>query len=151
MSEHEADARAERKAIYAKRKDFTAAFGSFVRTMRDAMTGYLGMRAQGVEREDAIKGLESVIRDTWPKPTTKYPPACDLCEDTGYQQHLCRQYARCERVNCNQKGESWQHLYVRPCECVKGQRFEPKARYTPELATVGKVAKKRGGFSRMAQ
>jgi hypothetical protein len=149
VSDHEADARAERKAVFAKRKDFTVAFGAFVRTMRDAMTAYLGMRAQGVEREDAVKGLETVIRDAWPKPETKYPPHCDLCEDTGYQEHRCRQYARCERPRCSAKGEDWTHLYVRTCDCVKGQRFEPKAKYAPELATIGKVAKKRGGFSRM--
>lgn len=148
MSDHEADARAERKAIYAKRNAFQAVAGLFVRTMRQAMDAYRQARAEGVERDDAIKGLEHVIRETWPKPATKFPPQCDLCEDTGYQEHVCRQYARCERRTCNQKGEAWQHLFVRPCECAKGVRFEPTSRPVADLAAVGRVAKKRG-FSRM--
>jgi hypothetical protein len=152
VSDHEADARAERKAIYAKRKDFTALFGLFVRTMRDAMTAYLGMRAQGVEREDALKGLETVIRDAWPKPVTKFGPKCETCADTGYEELVCRQWARCERAapkDCDRRGETFTHPYVVPCLCPSGDKLRKRAFQAPELATVGKVAKKRGGFSRM--
>ena len=149
-SDHPADALAERRALYAKRKDFSAQFGAFVRTMREAMTAYLHARQTGLEREDAIKGLESVIRDTWPKPVTKFGPKCDTCDDIGYEELICRQWARCQRERCNGKGEDWQHRYLVPCTCPKGDRFQPRHR-TPDdaLATVGKVSKPKRGFSRM--
>ncbi len=150
MSDHEADARAERKAIYAKRNVFAAANSAFVSTMQQAMDAYRQARAEGVERDDAIKGLEHVIRETWARPTTKFGPTCEDCDDVGYQHFLCRQYARCERLNCNAKGEDWQHAYVRPCECPKGQRYEPRAQQVTDLAAVGKVKAKRG-FSRMGR
>jgi hypothetical protein len=144
-SEATAAARAARKA----RKAFAAVFSPFVRAMREATAAYLEARGQGVQREDALKGLEFALRETWPKHVSKFSAKCADCDDTGYQEFICRIYARCERDSCQRKGEEWQHRYVRPCGCEKGQKFQPKYR-APETEqdTIGQVHKPKRGFTR---
>lgn len=137
--------RQEKHSALKARKVFASVFSPFVWIMREAMTAYLHARAQGVQREDAIKGLEFTLRDSWPKHVTKFPPKCELCEDTGYQEYICRPYARCERTTCDRKGEAFQHRYVRPCECPKGQGFTPKYKAPEqEQEQIGKVKAKKG-------
>jgi len=138
-------ARAARKA----RRAFAAVYSPFVRAMREAMDAYLQARQQGLERAVAVRGLEFTLRETWPKNVSKFPPKCESCEDTGYQEFICRPYARCERDSCQRKGEEWQHRYVRFCDCDKGQRFAKTKAPQAEQDTVGKVKKKSGGFSRL--
>jgi len=145
-----ADERAARRVALKARKAFTAVLSPFVRAMRECMTAYLEARQQGVERADAAKGIELALRDLWPKPTTKFGPQCQACDDTGYQEHVCRPYRRCERPRCHAKGEDWQHTYVTPCDCARGLRCTPKS-ITAEsaAASVGKVSKPSRGFSRI--
>jgi hypothetical protein len=145
------DRLAKRAAITA-RKVFASAFSPFVRIMREAMTAYLQARSEGLQRADAIKGLEFTLRESWPKAVTKFPAKCEACDDTGYQESICRPYVRCERESCQRKGEAFQHAYVRPCECAKGQAFNRKANPPQEWVqdSVGKVSKKKG-WSRMGQ
>ena len=107
---------------------------TFVRSMGDAMTQYLTMRREGVARDDAVKGLEAVLRDSWPTATTKFPPHCDHCEDTGVEDRVCEPYFRCGRRVCQERGEEWEHRYVVPCSCAQGQRYYPK------MAQAGKDA-----------
>jgi hypothetical protein len=140
------ETRDEKRSALKARKAFAAVFSPFVKAMQTVTQAYLDARRQGVERADAAKGLEEVLRDTWPGRTTKYPHKCQACEDTGYEEHVCRPYVRCERPSCQRKGEDFQHTYVRPCECAKGQAFNRKANPPQEWVqdSVGKVSKKKG-------
>jgi len=127
--------------------------GVFVRACMDAMDQYRAFRSQGVSREDAIKGLETVLRDVWPKNVSKFPPSCDACEDTGYIGKVCAPYVRCERQNCQRHGEDWQHRYVVMCHCEKGEAFKraelrKHAHDEPEI-TIGKVNKPQPSWKRL--
>lgn len=145
-----ADTRSEKWAAIKARKAFAAVYTPFVNAMQTVIRAYLEARRQGISRDDASKGVEEVLRSAWPGRPTKFPHKCDACEDTGYEEHVCRPYVRCTREKCNQKGEAWQHLYVTPCQCEKGDKFRPKV-YQPQEAaqSVGKVRKPRTGWNRM--
>lgn len=145
-----AETRQEAREKRTVRHTFARVFGKFAKAMMEAMDAYLVARKQGMDRDTAIKGLESVIRETWPRPVTKFGPQCLVCDDIGYEEMRCRQWARCLRDKCNLKGEAWEHNYVVPCQCVKGDKFRARTYQADEAtAGIGKVAKKRGGFSRM--
>lgn len=137
----------EKREKLKARKVFASVFGPFVRAMRECMEAYHVARKQGVERADAAKGIEAVLRDLWPKAVTKFPPQCDVCDDLGYEELICRPYARCQRERCQPRGESWQHRYVTPCSCPRGERMRPRV-YQPEevAASLGKVSKPRKGW-----
>ena len=146
-AETKAEAREKRRA----RREFRAIFTPFVKAMREAITGYLGMRKQGVSREDAIKGLEVVLRDVWPKQVTKFPANCDACDDTGYVEKICAPYVRCERQTCQRKGDEFQHRYVVLCHCDKGQamaRAQVRKYAEPEVG-IGKVGKPKKSWQRL--
>jgi hypothetical protein len=148
------DTRADKRESLKARKVFAAVFSPFVRAMHECMNAYRDARAQGLERADAAKGIEHVLREMWPKPASKFGPTCQACGDTGYEEYVCRQWARCERHSCQRKGDDWQHTYVRVCECVKGQGFARAAmrKTQPDTTeTIGKVTKPKRGFSRMGQ
>ena len=159
MSDHEGDARAERKAALAKRQAFAAEpVSAFVRVLQDGMAQYLAARKAGVERVDALKGLEEVVRQTWTRPPTKFPPVCDACEDVGWVDRMCEEGARCERRggsagkwNCHQMDASWTHRYVEPCVCVKGQQVNGRLEVDvlDRLREVGRQKRKPGGFKRL--
>lgn len=140
------EAQEKRKA----RKIFAQTFGPFVKAMREVIDAYLQARAEGVSRVDAAKGVEAVLRSVWPFPPTKFGPQCLICDDIGYEELLCRVWARCRREKCVSKGEDWQHLYVVPCTCQKGDKFRPRT-YTPDdaMAQVGKVSKPKKGWSKL--
>ena len=139
-------ARAARKA----RQAFSSAWSTFVRTMRQTMDAYHEARRNGVQRDDAIKGIEFALRDTMPLKVTKFKPDCELCEDTGAVYEVCRPYARCGRnkPSCESKGEQFQHTYVVPCVCQLRSRYIPKAK--SELQDdIGKVSKKSDRWSKI--
>lgn len=116
------------RAVQQSRKAFAAGPASpFVKAMQDTMDEYLRMRKEGVSREDAVKGIEAVLREVWPKPTTKFPPACDGCEGTGWHRRTCWHEQRCGRLRCQQLHPAWEHFYVVPCHCTDGDRFRPRA------------------------
>jgi hypothetical protein len=145
------DARQEKREKLTARRVFAKAFGPFVKAMRECMTAYHDARQQGMDRADAAKGIEHVLREMWPKAPSKFQPQCLICDDLGLEELLCRPYARCQREICQRKGEDWQHLYVGPCGCPKGDKFRPKV-YQPaeQAASVGKVSKRKpGSWSRM--
>lgn len=141
------EARRERKAFSA------SPASAFVRSMQECMAAYLKARSQGVEREDAIRGIEHVLRETWLKQTTKYPP-CESCDGTGWEKLVCRPYVRCERESCQAKDDEWQHTYAVPCSCPKGDRFREKVvTVEDEFASVGKSkrGKSHRGFSKIGE
>ena len=146
-----AETRAEAAVKRKAQRAFAAVYSPFVRAMWAAMASYDKARAEGMERADAERGIEAVLRSEWPTSTTKFPPQCDACDDTGYVEHICRPYVRCQRDKCSTKGEDWQHRYVVPCHCPKGDRFRQKVN-TPEdaLASAGNVSKSKG-FTRLGR
>jgi hypothetical protein len=119
--------------------------------MQGAVSQYLQARTEGVDREHAIAGLDAELRAAWPKSVSKFKPACDACDDTGYREMTCWDSQRCGREVCARNPER-QHAYVVSCDCVKGDRFRPKT-FTPDdqLASVGRTQKKRGGFTRFGR
>jgi hypothetical protein len=116
--------------------------------MRAAICEYQKFRAQGVSREDSIGGLDVVLRDVWPKQVSKFPAKCDACDDTGYNEHICRQYVRCGRTGCDRLGEAWQHTYVVQCHCDRGQAAR-RAEQSPSEHTIGKVSKPKKSWQRL--
>lgn len=95
----------------------------FVTAMQACMRDYLAARAQGVSQEDAVKGLEEVVRAVWPARRSKFPPACTVCEDLGWRLVECHHGLRCGRERCSWADETWTHPFVVPCGCAQGDRF----------------------------
>lgn len=139
------------KAVRLARRAFGATNSVFVKTMRTVMDAYLTARSQGVQRDDAIKGIEFSLRDVWPKPTTKFAPACAVCDDVGLEERICRLYQRCERAFCERRGEEWEHRYGVACSCVQGARFRPHVREGSSLEQAGKVGKRKRGWAKVGE
>lgn len=146
VTEARASARAGRRAFAA------SAVSQFVRVMRDAMSQYLTARAQHVDREDCIRGLEMELRAAWPKSVSKFRPACDACDDTGFIDRVCADQLRCGREVCAKNPER-QHTYVEFCHCAKGDMKRPRERTTEndQLAAVGRSMRKKRGFARVGR
>ncbi len=141
---------AKRAARETRRAFALSPVSAFVRVMQGAIRQYLEARAQGVEVEHGIAGLEAELRGAWPKSVSKFKPLCDACEDTGYRELVCWDRQRCGREVCA-KNPDRQHPYVVPCDCAKGDRMRRRIKSTDDaLAAIGKTQKKRG-FSRMGQ
>jgi hypothetical protein len=129
-------ARAQRKAFQASSKS------TFVVAMKSAMTEYLEMRKKGVSREDAVNGLELVLRESWPQTPSKFGPACDACDDCGWEIKTCHAHARCGRQRCAMD-PSHEHTYAVPCQCEKGQRRQRQLlAVDDQLAAVGRTKKR---------
>lgn len=143
--------RAEHQRLKAEARATRRSFasgpqGAIARELRAAMTEYHRMREQGVSREDACKGLEAVIREVWPKGTTKFPPTCEVCEDPGWIERTCWAEQRCGRKVCVDRHPSFEHAYVEPCHCLQGERHRRKVRTVEDqLAAVGKTTKRKPG------
>lgn len=141
------------RAVKLSRRQFEQSPESaFAKAMREAMDDYSTMRQSGVAREDAVKGLEAVLRAMWPKPPSKFDVNCHGCEDTGWRFMACWDQQRCGRKWCAEHA-AMEHGYVTACECDKGDRFRPRL-YAPEdeIAAAGKVRKpKPRGFTRVGQ
>lgn len=145
------DIKGLRKLARDGRKAFTASPDSrFVQVMRETMKEYIAAREQGVSREDAVKGIESVLREVWPQRTSKFD-TCAECDGGGWRITVCDYNLRCGRKWCASTPPEWEHNYAVPCDCVSGDRMRPKPRAAgDELTTVGRTKRRRqGGFSRM--
>src|SRR5688572_4981842 len=141
--------KAEQKAIRANRRAAAPDTG-FVRTMKSVMTQYLKARADGVSREDGIRGIAEELRAAWPKSVSKFDVDCQACDDTGYVEMTCWDQQRCGRKWCAGNAES-EHRYVVPCHCAKGERKVKRERvFTPEDAIAAQArTKKKRGFTRI--
>ncbi len=141
------DLDAAKEARKARRAFASSPVSTFVRKMRDVIALYLRARSEGVSREDGIRGVEEELRAAWPKSVSKFKPACDECDDTGWREMVCWDRQRCGRKVCAANPEK-QHGYVVPCECPSGDRMRSRTRSTDDaLVSVGKTQKKRS-FSR---
>jgi hypothetical protein len=147
MDRARAEFYAAKRAARETRRAFASSGASpFVAVMQGVIGQYLQARLDGVSREDGIRGIDAELRGAWPKSVSKFKPACDACDDTGYQEHTCWESQRCGREVCA-KNPDRQHLYVEPCHCPKGDRFRPKFRSSDDdLASVGRMKKKTRGW-----
>ncbi len=141
----------QRAVQESRRQSVVAGDTAFVRTMQKVMDDYREARAAGLTKEQAVPGIEAVLRSVWPKRATKFPPTCDACEDTGYMEHTCWAQQRCERPFCNTAHPGHEHQYVTPCSCPKGDGPGGRTRKA-QLDEIGEAMKvrprKRSGFSR---
>lgn len=83
---------------------------------------YLKMRDAGVSQEDAIQGLEHVIRDVLQKIAPRERPwqdECGACDDTGWEVRRC--YPDTAN-NCGRRTEHGEHEYVSLCSCRPSNR-----------------------------
>jgi hypothetical protein len=120
--------------------------------MEYALALYLKARGEGVSREDGIRGLEEELRAAWPKGVSKFKPACEDCEDTGFIDRVCWERMRCGREVCA-KNPDRQHGYVDICHCPNGEKKRGRRAFTPDdaITAAGRTQKKRGGFARVGR
>lgn len=143
------DTKALRASARASRRDFAqSSMGRFERVMRAAMRDYLSVREQGVSREDAVKGIEAVLRDVWPIKGPRYCPVCDVCDDTGWRLRTCTHELRCARTRiCHYAEPEWKHTYVVPCDCAAGDKFRAKLQTREDaLVSIGRTKTKKKGW-----
>jgi hypothetical protein len=128
--------RHEMRTSYAARRAQKAAMGPLEKALREAMTEYHKYRSAGVDRDDAERGLTEVLRGVFK--LTRYPPACEECDGTGWVERRCRQWARCGRRRCQEADPNLEHTYVDTCVCEAGdrRRARPQAD-APSLEAVG--------------
>ena len=133
-----AEARANRREF------FKSTDSAFVREMRDVMNAYTQARSEGVSRENACQGIEAVLRGAWPKPTTKFAPACELCEDSGWRYRTCADQMRCGRQWCANQHPANEHAYVETCGCEAGDKHQKRiVQVEDEIAAAGRIAKRK--------
>lgn len=90
------------------------------------------LKADGMTGADLERGLEAVLRDSWPKPADRTEPwhdGCSNCRDYGLEMHTCPGDATCGRRRVHPP-----HEYGRPCWCPLGRKFHDKQTPTPEDA-----------------
>jgi len=140
---------AVKKTIRANRRAFAQTHSAFVKAMWSAMAQYSQAIQQGMGRDVAARGLEEEIRGVWPKSVSKFKPACDSCDDTGYIDRVCWDRHRCSREVCQRNPER-QHNYVEICHCPKGDAKRPKMFHQDDgIASAARAGKKKPrGFTR---
>lgn len=141
----------QRATLDARRHSVAGNLTAFVRKMQKVMDDYREARAAGMSRADAVKGIEAELRSVWPHRPSKFGPACDACEDTGWREVVCWSDLRCGRESCAKGHPGFEHTYVMACDCAKGDRRAGRlAMDTPDaVADAMRVRKpKRSGFSR---
>lgn len=85
------------------------------------------------------KALETVLRDSWPKPKDRSEPwhdTCANCRDYGLEMLWCPGDATCgpNPVTKRPRPKHGPHEYGKPCWCPLGRRFQEKHAPTPEDA-----------------
>lgn len=113
----------------------------------EALTIRDQLKAGGMVGDELDRGLEAVLRDTWPKPKGRTEPwhdVCDACRDYGLEMHWCPGDVTCGRVKVHAE-----HEYGRPCWCKAGRKHHEKAIPTEEDAVT--LAAKRKPMSRWAR
>lgn len=140
-----------RRNVRINRSEFQkSTAGKFARTMMAAMREFEKMRGEGVPFDDAVKGIEAVLRASWPGKTTKFE-ACPSCQNTGWRLTTCQYGARCGRERiCGNSPPSWEHPYVVPCDCSLGDKFRPVVRSAEEALTAVGRAKKGKGWKKLS-
>jgi hypothetical protein len=144
----------QRAVAASRRTPIAAVETQFVRAMQTVMDDYRQARADGLTRDQAIPGIELVLRSVWGKKPSKFGPTCDACEDTGWRRHSCWADLRCGRPFCAAAHPSHEHGYVSPCACAKGDLRSGRGRAAAmdDVSEAMKVrTPKKRGFSRFGQ
>lgn len=88
-----------------------------VAELQAAMDDFLVMRAAGVTREDAVKGLEGLLRALMPMARAEpWHFDCNVCDDSGFELRTCYPDMRepCGMRSCRKQRE---HTYTVRCAC----------------------------------
>jgi hypothetical protein len=144
-----ADVKGLRKLARDGRKAFMASpLSRFVVKMREVMADYLNAREAGVSRDDAVRGIEAVLREEWPQRVSKFEH-CGACDGTGWRMTECVHGMRCSRYRCGIAESSWFHTYAVPCDCASGDKHRKRLVQVDDLAAAGKTRRKKpSGFTR---
>lgn len=146
------------RSVRAIRRDGEA--DSLGKVVMEAIDFRDKLKAEGVEKADLDAGLESLLRERWPKPFDRTAPwryLCEGCGDTGLVMYLCRPGMRCAGISTRTDGSgdkpgkyqrlcvgssSYVHDYGEPCDCPKGSRFRTGRRNnTPDDFTTATKSK----------
>ncbi len=95
--------------------------GSIVREAIDVRDS---LKAAGMTGAELDRGMETVLRDCWPRPTDRTEPwhdACSNCRDYGLEMGWCPGDATCGRRKIHGA-----HEYGKPCWCPLGRKFHDK-------------------------
>lgn len=92
-----------------------------VKDLADAMTDYHAMRKAGVSRDDAVKGLEGLLRVLMPMSRAEpWHYDCEACLDTGFELRTCYpESGHCGMPKCRGARE---HPYTVRCACWSTNR-----------------------------
>lgn len=119
---------------------------SLGRIIMEAIVYRERLKTEGVSQHDLDAGLESVVRDAWPKAKDRTEPwryICETCGDTGFQMIQCTPRFRCDGLSSrvdspgDKPGKykrmcvgstTYEHEYGVACRCAKGDTFRPRAR-----------------------
>lgn len=102
------------------------------------------LKADGASGHELEGGLEAIVRETWPKPTSgrtdPWHYNCDACADSGLELHICRDGKSCGMAHG--KRHAAPHEYGTPCWCERGHRFKARQRTQEDaVAVAARVAK----------
>lgn len=112
----------------------------------------------GESASEIAQALERSVRASWPK-GREWHYYCDLCNDFGVTNHICRAGNRCPGISTRTDGpkekagkyqrlcakhpaSEYEHDYVRPCLCPAGDRFRPKTVQESDVDRAAKAPKK---------
>jgi hypothetical protein len=146
----ESDEWADQRRLKAEAREARRAFRSgpehgLAHSLRTAMTDYQQMRGQGVSQEDACRGIETILRDVFPQ--TKFPPRCEVCADTGWEEQVCDDGHRCGRRWCAHTEETYTHPYVQPCVCPSGDTVRQRPADAAVIA--GRTTRRKSHWTRV--
>jgi hypothetical protein len=132
-----------RAAVQAKRRDPVAQ--TLGQVVMAAVEEAEGLRAQGLGAEAVAAGLETAVRERWPKGREdEWRYLCETCHDYGWREFQCSGDAACGRHR-----RHGPHTYAEPCWCDKegadGQAKDGDRR-TPQIEDqkAGKLSGFRG-------
>lgn len=99
--------------IKQQRRKAEKVIGPFAKAMLACMRDYKQARAEGLSQAEAVKGIEAVVREVWPRPRSEpWRYLCNACGDTGWQEVMRHSRIYGEDVP-----------YVDYCTCQEGQRM----------------------------
>jgi len=120
--------------------------GQLSATIREALRLRAAMKIDGATRDELDAALEQTLRVAWPQRRT-WTYVCELCGDTGWVTRICRAFDRCPgwssvrpdvraasgRYRQRQCAiePSYEHEFVEPCFCGKGQGMRSQLQQTP--------------------
>lgn len=123
--------RLRREVAKARRDPMADTLGAVImRAVKEAED----LRSAGADAAAVASGLESVVRQRWPKRRQEpWHFDCKLCDGTGWRVKECTAGARCGRPFKLPKAseDDWTgrgkcgewHSYVEPCLCDPGRSF----------------------------